>query len=188
MISLDCHHPDLINFINVKTTEGAVTKANISVRVTNDFMQAVENDEDWVMSFTRPETGETITKTAKAKEIFDLLCQNNSDWAEPGILYWDRIEKWNLLSEDSNFHYAGTNPCAEEPLPAGGSCLLGSINLSEFVSSDKQFDFKSFKEVVRIAVEALNEVLDEGLPLHPLQEQRDSVRDWRQIGLNTWVK
>lgn len=105
-----------------------------------------------------------------------------------GILYWDRIERWNLLSEDSNFHYAGTNPCAEEPLPAGGSCLLGSINLSEFVSSDKQFDFKSFKEVVRIAVEALNEVLDEGLPLHPLQEQRDSVRDWRQIGLNTWVK
>lgn len=100
-----------------------------------------------------------------------------------GILYWDRIEKWNLLSEDSNFHYAGTNPCAEEPLPAGGSCLLGSINLSEFVSSDKQFDFNSFREAVGIAVEALNEVLDEGLPLHPLQEQRDSVRDWRQIGL-----
>lgn len=182
MISLDCHHPDLIDFINVKTQDNAVTKANISVRVTDDFMQAVKNDEDWVMSFTRPETGETITKTEKAKDIFRLLCQNNSDWAEPGILYWDRIESWNLLSEDPDFHYAGTNPCAEEPLPAGGSCLLGSINLSEFVV-DKKFDFDGFQHTVAIAVEALNNVLDEGLPLHPLQEQRDSVRDWRQIGL-----
>lgn len=182
MISLDCHHPDLIDFINIKTKEGAVTKANISVRVTDDFMRAVENEEDWVMSFTRPETGETITKTAKAKDIFHLLCQNNADWAEPGILYWDRIENWNLLSEDPNFHYAGTNPCAEEPLPAGGSCLLGSINLSEFVEN-KQFNFSSFQKAVSVAIEALNEVLDEGLPLHPLQEQRDSVANWRQIGL-----
>ena len=182
MISLDCHHPDLLDFIDAKTKEGAVTKANISVRVTDDFMQAVENDEDWVMSFTRPETGETITKTARAKDIFHKLCQNNADWAEPGILYWDRIEKWNLLSEDPDFHYAGVNPCAEEPLPAGGSCLLGSINLSEFVK-DKQFDFDSFKRAVAIAVKALNDVLDEGLPLHPLKEQRDSVANWRQIGL-----
>lgn len=182
MISLDCHHPDLLDFIDAKTKEGAVTKANISVRVTDDFMQAVENDEDWTMSFTRPETGETIIKTARAKDIFHKLCQNNADWAEPGILYWDRIEDWNLLSEDPNFHYAGTNPCAEEPLPAGGSCLLGSINLSEFVEN-KRFNFNSFRDTVLIAVEALNEVLDEGLPLHPLQEQRDSVRDWRQIGL-----
>lgn len=183
MISLDCHHPDLIDFINIKAKEGAVTKANISVRVTDDFMQAVGNDEDWEMSFTRPETGETITKTEKARAIFHLLCQNNTDWAEPGILYWDRIENWNLLSEDPNFHYAGTNPCAEEPLPAGGSCLLGSINLSEFVNFDKTFNFESFKETVHIAIEALNKVLDEGLPLHPLQEQRDSVTNWRQIGL-----
>lgn len=182
MISLDCNHPDLLDFINVKTKEGAVTKANISVRVTDDFMQAVENDEDWVMSFTRPETGETITKTARAKDIFHKLCQNNADWAEPGILYWNRIENWNLLSEDPDFHYAGVNPCAEEPLPPGGSCLLGSINLAEFVE-DKKFDFDDFQHTVSIAVEALNEVLDEGLPLHPLQEQRDSVANWRQIGL-----
>lgn len=182
MISLDCHHPDLLDFIDAKTKDGAVTKANISVRVTDDFMQAVENDEDWVMSFTRPETGETITKTAKAKDIFHKLCQNNADWAEPGVLFWDRIESWNLLSENPNFHYAGVNPCAEEPLPAGGSCLLGSINLSEFVKN-KQFDFQSFKKTVDISVEALNDVLDEGLLLHPLQEQRDSVTNWRQIGL-----
>ena len=100
-----------------------------------------------------------------------------------GMLFWDRIENYNLLSEDDNFQYAGTNPCAEEPLPAGGSCLLGSINLAEFVTENKEFDFEEFKRTVDISVRALNEVLDEGLPLHPLQEQRDSVRDWRQIGL-----
>lgn len=182
MISLDCHHPDLLDFIDAKTKEGAVTKANISVRVTDDFMQAVENDEDWVMSFTRPETGETIIKTARAKDIFHKLCQNNSDWAEPGILYWDRIENWNLLSEDPDFHYAGVNPCAEEPLPTGGSCLLGSINLAEFVE-DKYFNFASFEKTIEIAVKALNDVLDEGLALHPLKEQQESVRNWRQIGL-----
>ena len=71
----------------------------------------------------------------------------------------------------------------EEPLPAGGSCLLGSINLSEFVTSNKTFDFDEFRRVVSISTKALNDVLDEGLPLHPLKEQRDSVRDWRQIGL-----
>lgn len=68
-------------------------------------------------------------------------------------------------------------------LPAGGSCLLGSIILSEFVKPNKEFDFDDFINTVHIAVRALNEVLDEGLPLHPLREQKDSVRDWRQIGL-----
>lgn len=182
MISLDCHHPDLLDFIDIKAKPDSVTKANISVRVTDDFMQAVEEDTDWVMSFTREETGETITKTAKARDIFNKLCENNWNWAEPGILFWDRIEKYNLLENNSKFKYAGTNPCAEEPLPAGGSCLLGSINLAEFVNNEK-FDYQSLINTVSTAVRALNNVLDEGLPLHPLKEQRESVRDWRQIGL-----
>lgn len=183
MISLDCHHPDLIEFIDCKTKPEAVTKANISVKVTNDFMNAVVNDEDWVMAFTRPETGETITRKEKAKVIFDKLCENNWNWAEPGVLFWDRIENWNLLSTNKEFEYAGVNPCAEEPLPAGGSCLLGSINLTEFVDEDGYFDFLDFVRTVKIAVRYLNVILDEGLTLHPLEEQRNSVRDWRQIGL-----
>ena len=182
MISLDCHHPDLLDFIDIKTSPDAVTKANISVRVTDDFMEAVINDKDWVMSFTRPETNETITKTAKAREIFEKLCRNNWDWGEPGILFWDTISNYNLLEYDDSFEYAGTNPCAEEPLPAGGSCLLSSINLSAFVKN-KEFDFNDFSETVAHGVIYLNEVLEEGLPLHPLEEQRQSVADWRQIGL-----
>ena len=70
---------------------------------------------------------------------------------------------------------------------AGGSCLLGSINLSEFVTENNTFDFYDFRNTIRIAVIALNSVLDEGLPLHPLEEQKESVRDWRQIGLTYWV-
>lgn len=114
MISLDCHHPDLQEFIDIKTDVNAVTKANISVRVTDDFMQAVKNDEDWIMSFTRPETGETVTKTAKARDIFHRLAENNWNYAEPGILYWDRIEKWNLLYGNDDFKYAGVNPCSAQ--------------------------------------------------------------------------
>ena len=183
MISLDCHHPDLLDFIDIKAKSDSVTKANISVRVTDDFMRAVENDDEWVMSFTREETGETITKTAKARDIFSKLCLNNWNWAEPGILFWDRIEQYNLLENNPEFEYAGTNPCAEEPLPAGGSCLLGSINLAEFVNDKCEFEWDDFYGTINVAIRALNDVLDEGLPLHPLQEQRDSVRDWRQIGL-----
>lgn len=187
MLSLDVGHPDIEEFIRIKTDLDKVTKANISVRISDEFMQAVKYDRDWVLSFTRKETGEVISKTVKAKELFHLMAQVNWDYAEPGMLFWDRIKKWNFLANTESFEFAGTNPCAEEPLPAGGSCLLGSINLSEFVinpfTENAKFDFIEFGKAVSISVKALNEVLDEGLPLHPLQEQRDSVNQWRQIGL-----
>lgn len=183
MISMSCDHPDIEEFIDIKKDLDKVTKANISVRVTDEFMQAVVDDQPFELKFYRKETGETFSKTVNARELMKKLAYNNWDMGEPGILFWDRIESWNLLNGFENFHYAGTNPCAEEPLPPGGSCLLGSLNLSEFVNDDKTFNFASFTNAVYVATVALNEVLDEGLPLHPLQEQKDSVRDWRQIGL-----
>lgn len=183
MLSLSCEHPDLEEFIGIKSDLNRVTKANISIRITDKFMVAVKNRTSFTLSFTRLETGEKITKEVDAYTIFRKLCKMNWDYAEPGMLFWDRINNWNLLSCDDDFEYAGTNPCAEEPLPAGGSCLLGSINLAEFVKNNKIFDFDSFNDCVDKAVIALNEVLDEGLPLHPLKEQRESVYNWRQIGL-----
>lgn len=182
MLSLSCEHPDLEEFIGIKSDLDRVTKANISIRITDKFMAAVKNKTPFTLSFTRLETGETITKEIDAYKMFHKMCEMNWDYAEPGMLFWDRINNWNLLSCDDEFEYAGTNPCAEEPLPAGGSCLLGSINLAEF-ACDTGFDFESFKHCVKSSVIALNEVLDEGLPLHPLKEQRESVYDWRQIGL-----
>lgn len=161
MISMDSSHPDIHDFIDAKL-DNKLEKCNISVRMSDDDM---ENKPD----------------------ILDHIALNNYDWAEPGILYWDTIKRYNLLDKFAYFEYAGVNPCAEEPLPAGGSCLLGALNLSEFVENpftDKAaFNIPEFKSAVRIAIRALNDVLDEGLELHPLEEQRDSVRDWRQIGL-----
>ena len=181
MLSIDCHHPDLEDFINVKNDLNAVTKANISVRITNDFMYAVINNLPWELSFETA-NGEKLTKEVNAKELFRLLAKNNWDMAEPGILFWDTIEKYNIISGDPEFRYAGVNPCAEEPLPNGGSCLLGSFNLAAYVK-DKQFNYDEFLKDIHIAVKAMNEVLDEGLPLHPLEIQRQTVHDYRQIGI-----
>ena len=186
MISMDVSHPDIEEFIDIKTDLNAVTKANISVKITDDFIQAVKNNEKYPCTFTL-ENGGTICKFIDAREIMAKLALNNWRMGEPGILYWDRIQNYNLLQHFDNFKYAGVNPCAEEPLPAGGSCLLGAINLSVFVkdpfTDHAEFDFEEFKRVVRKAVFALNDVLLEGMPLHPLAEQRDTVGRFRQIGL-----
>lgn len=186
MLSIDCKHPDIEEFIDIKKDLDKVTKANISIRVSNEFMQAAVDNKPFTLSFDRVETGERIEKVVNARDLLMKLAYNNWDMGEPGILFWDRIENWNLLSEYDNFQYAGTNPCAEEPLPAGGSCLLGSLNLAEFVTSSGEFDFDALSDAVFDATVALNEVLDEGLELHPLQCQRDCVFDWRQIGLGVF--
>ena len=182
MLTMSCDHPDLEEFMAVKTDLERVTKANMSIRVTNNFMECVRDRKPYMQHFERPESNQKIRKDLNASEFFEKLCHANWDYGEPGCLYWDRISQWNLLSEFPDYTYAGTNPCAEEPLPAGGSCLLGSINLAAFVK-DGKFQVEEFTEAVRICVRGLNDVLDEGLPLHPLEEQRRSVTDWRQIGL-----
>lgn len=207
MISLDINHPDVQEFVNIKTDLNKVTSANISVRVNTEFMSAVKENKDYILRFPcdieipsdlhiedmpynelwtyTDDVNTYYFKKIKAKDLFDNLCLNNWNYAEPGILYWDRISDYNLLSADENFSYAGVNPCAEEPLPAGGSCLLGSINLSEFVK-DGVFATNEFIDAVHIAVTALNDVLDEGLELHPLDIQRQTVGDYRQIGLGVF--
>ena len=187
MISIDCTHPDVMEFVDLKTDLNKVTKANISVRINSRFMEAVKENKPFELYFKRQATGEEIRVEVNAREIFHHIAEVNWDYAEPGALFWDRIKEWNLLSNTREFSYAGVNPCAEEPLPAGGSCLLGSINLAEFVrlpfTDQASFDYEEFKKCVRASVRALNEVLEEGLALHPLEEQQKSVADWRQIGL-----
>ena len=150
MISIDCSHPDVQEFIDLKTDLDKVTKANISIRIHEDFMEAVKENKDYLLHYTREVTGEVIEKTVNARELFRRIAETNWDFAEPGALFWDRITGWNLLSNTEDFAYAGVNPCAEEPLPAGGSCLLGSVNLAEFVQNaftdTAFFDFDSFKK------------------------------------------
>lgn len=121
MISISCSHPDVEEFIGIKTDLNKVTKANISIRITDDFMQAVKKNQPYTLNYTRLETGEQITKEVNAKELFHKIAETNWDFAEPGALFWDTIRSWNLLSNTKEFEYAGVNPCAEEPLPAGGA-------------------------------------------------------------------
>ena len=184
MISISCDHPDLEDFINIKRDLSKVTSANISVRFTDDFMEDVETNNIHVLHHKYESSlgKKEFTKEVNAREIFNKFVESNWSMAEPGALFWDRIENWNMLANTDSFRYTTTNPCGELPLPAGGSCLLGSLNLSAFVK-DKKFDFADFEKSVRIATRALNDVLEEGLELHPLKEQRDSVRRWKQIGL-----
>lgn len=134
MISIDINHPDVQEFVNIKTDLNKVTSANISIRVSKEFMEAVKSNSDYILHYpcdtpidmrmfdtdsmeynklSKSEWGdETIyLKKIKAKELFDNLCLNNWNYAEPGILYWDRISDYNLLSTDEKFSYAGVNPC-----------------------------------------------------------------------------
>ena len=186
MISMDVSHPDIEEFIDIKTDLNAVTKANISVKITDDFIKAVKNNTKYPCKFTL-EDGSVICKYIDTNKIMDKLALNNHRMGEPGILYWDRIQNYNLMQHFEDFGYAGVNPCAEEPLPAGGSCLLGAINLSEFIvdpfTPAARFDFDEFERVVYKAIFALNDVLIEGMPLHPLKEQQETVGKLRQIGL-----
>ena len=187
MLSISDKHPDLLEFIEIKRNPNMITKANISVQITDDFMDAVRQRKDWKLSFTVKDTGEVIEKTYKATELFHKMCLTNWDWAEIGFLFWDTIGNWHLMSEHPEHKFTCVNPCAEEPLMDNGSCLLGSINLSKYVlypfTDHSTFDYDKFGQDVRTSVVALNEVLDEGIDRHPLEAQRINAREWRQIGL-----
>ena len=316
MCSLSCDHPDIEEFIKLKTDVNKATTANLSIRVSDDFMEAVKNDEDWFCSFTRKETGECISKVLKAKDLFKLFCDANYDYGEPGLLYWDRIRYYNMLNTYyPDFQYAGVNPCftgdmrlkvveggivqdvplrdlegrtdvavvnnyghisyrnkvwcsgekeivcvtlndgtqitctpnhifmlkdgsecmakdlagkklakvsdgpdfevisvepagtakvydftekenhwgivenvivhncSEACLPDGGACLLGSMNLAEYINSRGRFDIESFGNDVAVAIRALNKVQEEGIPNLPLPKQKESAEKWRQVGL-----
>lgn len=207
MISLNVNHPDIEEFIDCKTDLERVKYANISVRVDDNFMKAVENGVNRYMLSWPCDKYETGIDTSDWKDgelhevngvyykivnpckLFRKLAENNWNYAEPGILYWNRIEEYNMLDNVEEFKYAGVNPCAEEPLCAGGSCLLGSINLSKFVinpfTKNASIDWNDLETTVVNATMALNQVLIEGLTLHPLSIQQETVRDWRQIGLGT---
>ena len=205
MISIDVNHPDLPDFIDIKANTDQITNANISIRVNNKFMEAVKNDTDYLLHWPCDMTlsndeinavekyneiveiettcGPVYLKKVKARELFMRIAKNNWDYGEPGVLYWDRISSYHMMSENKNFRYAGVNPCAEEPLPDGGACLLGSMNLYEYVGTDGQFKYDEFARDCKIATRWLNDIQKEGTELHPLKVQRNTAMEYRQIGL-----
>lgn len=110
MINIDCTHPDLLEFLNVKNDLNRVTKANISVNITDEFMEAVKSDSDFKLYFEVKSTGEKIEKIVNARKLFRILAENNWNMAEPGILYKNRIDNYHIMDHDPEFEYAGVNP------------------------------------------------------------------------------
>lgn len=187
MMSMDVKHPDVEEFVKIKTDLNLINKSNLSIFVDGEFIDAAQCDSEYVQSFYCKDTHQTYKKTISANDLMHTIAKVNWDYAEPGMLFRDNIDRWHLQAAHPEYKIAGVNPCAEEPLIAWGACLLGSVNLSKFVinpfEDDATIDYDLLSEIVIQQVIALNDVLDEGIDMHPISEQSTSASKWRQIGL-----
>ena len=167
-------HPDIEEFIRAKRNSDRLTGFNISVGITDKFMEALDKDDD---SFDLVFEGITH-KTISAKELWDEIMESTWDWAEPGVLFIDRIQEMNNLYYCEDI--AATNPCGEQPLPPYGACLLGSFNLTKYVDGS-EFDFKQFKSDIPHVIRAMDNVVDR--TIYPLKAQADEAKNKRRMGL-----
>jgi ribonucleoside-diphosphate reductase alpha chain len=179
MATMSCDHPDIEDFIHAKQDPLRLRNFNVSVLVTDAFMEAVKKDKDWDLKF-----GGKVYKTVKAKELWDTILKNTYAFAEPGVIFIDRINKENNLWFIEDIR--ATNPCGEQPLPPYGACLLGSINLAKhvvfpFVKGQAQIDMNMLEKTVRTGVRILDSVVETSL--FPLEAQRDEARFKRRQGL-----
>ena len=187
MVSIDCSHPDIEELLDTKMKGDRLQSMNVSIKFTDEFMTAVDCDKPYTLKFDVKSTGEHIEKTIKAREFFKKFCECQWNWGDPGALFIDEFNEYNLLSGYDNFHILTTNPCAELPLGAWGSCNLGSINLAKFVDMRTgKFCWDSFIDTVHVAVRALNDALDYSYDKQPYEENRKYIRDWRPIGLGVF--
>lgn len=166
-------HPDIEQFITAKNNSDKLTGFNISVGVTDEFMKHLETGEPFPLRFN----GE-VYKMVDPKALWDMIMRGTWDWAEPGVLFIDRINDKNNLWYCE--HIGATNPCGEQPLPPFGACLLGSFNLVKYAEKDV-FDFDQFKHDIHTAVRAMDNVIDR--TIYPLPEQQHEAQSKRRMGL-----
>ncbi|HEX3953954.1 MAG TPA: adenosylcobalamin-dependent ribonucleoside-diphosphate reductase [Stellaceae bacterium] len=178
MATLSCEHPDIEAFIEAKHEPGRLRMFNLSVLVTDAFMQAVAEDAPWQLSFQG-----AVAKVLPARELWDKIMRATYAYAEPGVIFIDRINRRNNLWYCEQI--SATNPCGEQPLPPYGACLLGSINLARFVEQpftpQARFDTAALAAAVPDAVRMLDNIIDiSGFPL-PAQQEEAAAK--RRIGL-----
>src|SRR5690554_4713750 len=196
MAVLNVTHPDVLEFITAKQERGQLNNFNVSVGVTDAFMNAVVEDGDFELTHSvEPnaglkekgaylrDDGQWVYRKVRAREVWDLIMQSTYAAAEPGVLYLDRINEENNLAYCERIE--STNPCGEQPLPDYGCCCLGSLNLTAYVrnpfTAEASFDFERMDEVTRLAVRMLDNVLI--TTKWPLQEQKDEADAKRRLGL-----
>lgn len=169
-------HPDIEEFIHAKNNSTSLTGFNMSILATDEFMTAVVNDSDFDLRFEG-----TVYRTVRASALWEMIMRSTYDYAEPGVIFIDRIH------EENNLNYCetitGTNPCGEIPLPPFGACLLGSFNLVKYVDVNRgEFNTELFLADIPVAVRALDNVIDRA-SVWPLDEQEAEMKAKRRIGL-----
>jgi len=178
MATMRCDHPDILSFVDAKSDSQKLRMFNLSVLVTDKFMDAVKNKKDWSLIFDKK-----IYKTVSAKYLWDKIMQSTYDFAEPGVIFIDRINAMNNLNYCETI--SATNPCGEQPLPPYGACLLGSINLSKMIdapfSENSKLDATLLKETVSVAVRMMDNVIN--VSKFPLASQEKEAHAKRRIGL-----
>lgn len=178
MATMRCDHPDIEAFIAAKRDPGRLRMFNLSVLVTDPFMKAVEADEAWNLVFDG-----VVYKTVQARELWDTIMKATYAYAEPGVIFIDRINRLNNLWYAETI--SATNPCGEQPLPPYGACLLGSVNLARFVKhafeETAELDLEALDRVVRLAIRMMDNVVDASN--FPLPEQLEEAKAKRRIGL-----
>ena len=178
MATLRVDHPDIEDFITAKRTPGRLSNFNLSVLVSDAFMAAVRADADWDLTFA----GKTY-RTVKAKALWERIMRSTYDYAEPGVIFIDRINGQNNLAYCESI--AATNPCGEQPLPPYGACLLGSINLARLVrhafEDDAALDMAELDRLVATAVRMMDNAID--VSRFPLPQQQAEAKAKRRIGL-----
>lgn len=178
MAVMRCDHPDIEDFIDAKQEPGRLRMFNLSVLVTDAFMQAVKEDESWPLQF-----GGVTSKILRARALWDKIMRATYTYAEPGVIFIDRINRLNNLSYCEHIH--ATNPCGEQPLPPYGNCLLGSINLARLViepfTPEARLDQDQLIAIVGTAVRMMDNVIE--VSRYPLPEHEHEARAKRRIGL-----
>jgi ribonucleoside-diphosphate reductase alpha chain len=178
MATLACDHPDIEAFIDAKRAPGRLSMFNLSVLASDAFMAAIKNDAPWDLKFAGK-----VHRTVRARELWDRIMRATYDYAEPGVIFIDRINAQNNLAYCETIH--ATNPCGEQPLPPYGACLLGSINLAKLVRNPFEdgahLDEDELASLTRTAIRFLDDVID--ISRFPLEEQRAEASAKRRIGL-----
>jgi ribonucleoside-diphosphate reductase alpha chain len=178
MATMRCDHPDIEDFIAAKREAGRLRNFNLSVLATDPFMEAVASDADWDLSF-----GGRVFRTLRARALFDSITRATYDYAEPGVIFIDRINARNNLAYCETIH--ATNPCGEQPLPPYGACLLGSINLAQLVRDPftpaAHIDETELADLVTIAIRMMDNTIDASG--FPLEQQRQEAVAKRRVGL-----